>query len=181
MKNMMKILPVIPGEGIGALKLGMSPAQIREAVSQELSSLHIADASVLDISTDREAEGYTLRYQKGALFFMVRYIHDRAAEISVDRSTGDAMHVVLLGADVFKTRFDDLLHHLKHFSQCCFDSEDELLGTDYDFCDIGIRLWREEPFHEKLLADKAYMETMHAVIEEMYRCLYFDMITLRSL
>ena len=105
MKNMMKILPVIPGEGIGALKLGMSPAQIKDAVSQELSSLHIADASVLDISTDREAEGYTLRYQKGALFFMVRYIHDRAAEISVDCGTGDAMHVVLLGADVFKTRF----------------------------------------------------------------------------
>ncbi len=57
--------------------------------------------------------------------------------------------------------------------------EDEQLGTDYVFPEVGIRLWREEPFHPKLLSDKEYMEKMRMVIDEMYRYLYFEIIGVR--
>ena len=74
---------------------------------------------------------------------------------------------------------EELVKAVKTFSSCTCDWEDEQLGTDYVFPELGIRLWREEPFHPKLLSDKAYMEQMKMVIDEMYRYLRFEIIGVR--
>ena len=69
---------------------------------------------------------------------------------------------------------------MKQFSPCVYDAEDELLGTDYEFTDLGIRFWRELPFHEKLLQSEEYKYAEDWHIEEMYRYLYFDMVTVKK-
>lgn len=176
----MRTLHVIPFEGIGLLKLGMSPEQILDAITEEWSNLNLFGNNNIQISKDTEDDGYSLRYIKGSFFFMVYYINDRAVEISVDREMSNRMNVVLYDVDVFNTPAEEVINSVRHFSKYSYDAEDELLSTNYVFNDIGIRLWREEAFHEKLLSDKAYMEKMSMIIEEMYRYLYFDIITVRK-
>ena len=174
----MKTLRVLPNVGIGLLELGMSPNQILAAIKTECYDL-IVPGKDIEISEDKEDDGYTLRYITGSFFFMVRYRNGTAIEISVDRELGNGINVVLYDIDVFNTPVEDLVNYLKRFDECIYDTEDEQLSTNYEFNGIGICLWREEPFHEKLLLDRAYMEKMSLVIEEMYRYLYFDIVTVK--
>ena len=174
----MKTLRVSPNVGIGLLELGMSPNQVLAAIKTECCDLLVPGKDI-EMSKDKEDDGYTLRYITNSFFFMVRYRNDRAIEISVDRELGKAMNVALYDIDVFNTQAEEVVDCLKQFSKCSYDAEDEQLSTNYEFDDIGIRLWREEPFHKKLLSDKAYMEQMDMVIEDMYRYLYFDIVTVK--
>ncbi len=181
-KTALKALLITPHIGIGALELGMSPDQIVEAIAQIISDLPLPNRNNLQISQDSmEEDGYsTMRYQKDAVFFMVRYKNGQAVEISVDRGCAEYAPVLLYDMDVFKVQADQLVAALKPFSPCFCDCEDKDLGTEYLFPDIGIRLWREEPFHHKLLADERYMKTMDFVIDDMYRYLYFDIVTVKK-
>lgn len=172
----MKTLRVLPNVGIGLLELGMSPNQILAAIKTECYDL-IVPSKDIEISEDKEDDGYTLRYITGSFFFMVRYRKDTAIEISVDRELSKIMTIALYDVDVFNTPAEDVVDYVKQFSKCNYDAEDEQLSTNYEFDDIGVRFWREEPFHKKLLSDKAYMEEMSLVIEDMYRYLYFDIVT----
>ena len=54
--------------------------------------------------------------------------------------------------------------------------EDEQLSTNYGFHDVGIRLWREEAFHPKLLKDASYMKDRGHMIDEMVRYRFFDLV-----
>lgn len=174
----MRTLRIIPNVGIGLLELGMSPDQILVAIKTECCDLMVPGKNI-EISKDEEDDGYTLRYITGSFFFMVRYRNDNAKEISVDRDLGKAMNIALFDVDVFNTPAEEVVNYTKQFSKCSYDAKDEQLSTNYEFDDIGIRFWREEPFHKKLLSDKAYMEEMSSVIEDMYRYLYFDIVTIK--
>lgn len=175
----MRKLVVTPHVGLGSLKLGMSSEQILDAIKSEMDDLTVICNRDIQVSEDKEDDGYTLRYIIGSFFFMVRYRNGTAIEISVDRELGNGINVVLYDIDVFNTPVEDLVNYLKRFDECIYDTEDEQLSTNYEFNGIGICLWREEPFHEKLLLDRAYMEKMSLVIEEMYRYLYFDIVTVK--
>ena len=65
---------------------------------------------------------------------------------------------------------------LKQYSSCVYEWDDEDLSTNYEFPAIGVRLWREDAFHPKLLLDKKYMEEMKLVIDDMYHYLYFEIV-----
>ena len=173
---MIRYLHVIPHEGIGPLKLGMSPQEILIAL-ERLRTEWISQHAI-DISKDSYTDGdlFTLRYQDGSSFFMVQYKDNKSAEIAVDNEIRDIMIVDLFGMDVFKTTVESLVSNLKKYSICSYDEEDELLGTNYEFQDIGIRLWREEAFHPKLLSDKSYIREMGNTIAEMYQYQYFQII-----
>ena len=174
----MKALRVKPNIGIGLLKFGMSPNQILAAIKTECDDL-IVPGQDIEMSEDKEDDGYTLRYITGSFFFMVRYRNDKAIEISVDRELVRTKKVVLYDVDVFNTPAEEVVDYAKRFSKCSHDAEDEQLSTNYEFDDIGVRFWREEPFHKKLLLDNVYMEEMSLVIEDMYRYLYFDIVTVK--
>ena len=176
--EIMKQIEVIPHEGIGPLKLGMSPEEIVRTLEQLHTEWSCREQLV--ITKDTEADGcYTLRYLDDASFFMVSYKDDKAVEISMNSLLREQAVITIYNMDVFKTPAEELVNDLKKLSSCTCDWEDEQLGTDYAFPEIGIRLWREEPFHPKLLSDKEYMEQMKMVIDEMYRYLYFEIIGVR--
>lgn len=183
-----KVLLVTPRVGIGALKLGMSPEQILVAIAQEEAALQLSDAvyrqfdrsaRTLQIAEALEGHGMTRRYMKGPFFFMVHYQNEQAVAISVDRQISHWSQVTVFDMDVFHTPVETLIHALKQFGSCTYDNEDEQLSSEYEFRDMGLRLWREMAFHEKLLLDEAYMDEMRLVIDDMYRYLYFDMVTVK--
>lgn len=177
----MRKLLITPKVGIGALKLGMSPEQILDAINEELSDLPDVTNRNMQIAEEKEGDGVTRRYIKGSFFFMVHYRNNEAIELSVNRDVRETMKVILYDIDVFLTKAEEIVNQLKERSRYIYDGEDELLGTDYDFHDIGIRFWRDGVFHEKLLLDKDYMEEMQFVIEEEYRYLYFDIVTVKQI
>lgn len=176
----MKPLIVIPNQGIGLLKLGMTPKEILSAIETEWSELD-ANTSI-DISKDKNIEpSFTnIRYQKESQFFMVTYQNKKAVEISVDRISSGIRDVILYDTNVFNTEVEELVNYLKKFSNFSYDSDDVLLSYLYEFYDIGINLWREDVFHRKLLDDIEYINIMSKILDDMYRFLYFDMITVKS-
>ncbi|WDV46267.1 hypothetical protein PV797_00900 [Clostridiaceae bacterium M8S5] len=175
----MKSLSVIPHVGIGPLRLGMSPKQILVAINQIRSEWSLPDNREIQISKDIEDDGFSLRYIDASFFFMVRYRNNRAVEVAVDYELREHAIIMLYDMDVFQTLAERLVASLKQYSSCSYDMEDEQLSTNYEFNDIGIRLWREEPFHSKLLSDGSYMKEMALVIDEMYRYLYFEIIAVK--
>ena len=172
----MQSLSVIPHVGIGPLKLGMSPEQILEAITLLRFEWPLPNTREIQISEHDEDDGFTLRYQDGSFFFMVRYRDNRAVEVAVDYSLSEHAIIMLYDIAVFQTPAEQLVASLKQLSPCSYDMEDEQLSTNYEFTDIGVRLWREEPFHPKLLSDESYMKDMALVIDDMYHYLYFEII-----
>ena len=57
----MRIVQVIPNEGIGSLKLGMSPEQILSAINEELSNLPDITNNDMLISETSEGAGVTVK------------------------------------------------------------------------------------------------------------------------
>lgn len=177
---MMKHILIVPHEGIGLLKLGMNPDQIEAAILQQYGEWAPAENPRITISKDAEIDGVVCqRYLYGDLFFMVSYKDGYAVEIGVDRSLSSMAVVSLYNMDVFTTPAEQLIFALKEFSPCFYDLDDELLSTDYEFAEIGIRLWREAAFHPKLLLDETYMNEMSQVIDDMRQYLYFDLIAIK--
>ena len=172
---------VTPHEGIGSLKLGMSPEEILAAIQQDIADLKIVSKRGLQISQTRERDPdfQTLRYMEDIYFSMVRYQNGKAIEISVNRELREDVKVFLYDLDVFHTPAEDVVNFMKQFGPCIHDEPDEQLSTEYEFPALGIRFWRERAFHEKLLQDSAYVEQMQLVLEEEKRYLYFDIVTVR--
>ena len=137
----------------------------------------------LQISKDPEEEdgSYYLRYQSDFFFFLVQYDDkEQAVEIGIDRLISEHTVVKLYDLDVFKTPAEELVLSLKKISPCSYDGTDEQLGTNYEFHRIGVRLWRDEPFHEKLLKDPAYVEEMKNILHEMFQYRYFNIAAVQS-
>lgn len=177
----MNLLPVIPHVGIGPLKLGMSLEQILENIKQLDAEWNLPDKREIQISKDAEIDGVVaFRYIKYDFFFMVQYRNNQAVEIAVDYELRNHAMITIYDKDVFKTTAEDMITFLKQFSSCSYDLEDELLSTNYEFPEIGVRLWRGDAFHQKLLSDKSYMEEMALVIEDMYQYLYFEIIAVQQ-
>lgn len=176
----MKSLSVIPQMGIGPLKLGMSPEQIITAINQMLTEFDFPDNRKIQIAEDKEDDGLSLRYLHGSFFFMVRYRNNQAVEIAVDHELREHAVITLYDMDIFQTPAEQLVPYLKQFSICSYDLDNEQLSTNYEFDNIGVRLWREQPFHTKLLSDDSYMKEMEQVIDEMYQYLYFQIIAVKS-
>lgn len=178
----MKELSILPHVGIWELKLGMSPKEILEKINRLCAEFHLPEMNEFQISKDDEVDGkYYLRYQSDFFFFLVQYDDkEQAVEIGIDRLISEQAVVRLYDLDVFKTPAEELILYLKKVSSCSYDDMDEQLSTNYEFNDIGIRLWREHPFHEKLLKDPAYIEEMRDTLHEMFRYRYFDIAAVQS-
>ena len=176
----MKEITVIPHIGIGPLKLGMSPEQILNAIYELIEMFSIPNSGKIIIRERKNDDGYTLRYLGDYFFFIIEYQNSQAVEIAVNNTINEYANISLYEKKIFSTTAEELVNYLSHISPCISDLDDILLSTNYDFSDIGVRLWRELAFHEKLLLDKTYMEDMSQVIDEMYRYLYFELIAIKK-
>lgn len=174
----MKTLLVTPHVGIGPLKLGMSQQQILDTLNQLCWDLDLSDKrGVRIVASDEYAWGLVVRYQSNDFFCMVLYQNDQAVEIGVDKELREHVLISLYDKDVFKTPAYQLVDFLKQYSSCSYDiHDDEDLSYNYDFPEIGLRLWRGDVFHPKLLADKQYMEDAKLYIDEMDQYLYFELV-----
>ena len=141
----MKEIPIIFHAGIGSLHIRMPRQQIEETINRLHTKLSLQRDSRVLIAKDLEEDGYT-RYQDDAFFFMIKYEKDSAIEICVHRALRDGNHaiVTLGGMDAFCTPAKQLITELKRFSSFSCDASDERFVTNYEFSDIGIRLWRED-------------------------------------
>lgn len=75
---------------------------------------------------------------------------------------------------------EELVCALKQKSSVLCDLPDEQLATNYEFPELGIRLWRESAFHPKLLKDEQWMKEMQLVLEEEMQYLYFGLVAVRK-
>lgn len=171
----MHTLTIDPGEGIGPLKLGMGPEDILETLTGLRREWDPAGLNKISITVDEGEDNFYRRYQDNFSFFMVRYQRDRAVEIGVDRTLlMKHVPITLWGREVFQTPAEELVNLLKGHSACICDQADEQLGYNYEFPDVGVRLWREYVYHPKLLKDQAYMKDLWHMLDELKRHLYFD-------
>ena len=173
----MDALIIAPHQGIGPLKLGMSPQEILTAVEQLRAESQLPPSTPVDISRETVGPLTCIRYQGDEFFFLVQYYQNRAVEIGVDGELSHHLPILLHGLEVFQTPAEDLVNTLKANSACIYDLEDEQLSTEYLFPQLGLRLWREMPFHPKLLSDPAYCEEMALVLDEMKAYLYFQSVS----
>lgn len=127
---------------------------------------------------ERYAGDVSFRYTCGLFWFQAAYRDNRSAEISADRLVRERMPVMLFGFDLFRTPADELIPALKGKAPCVCDTEDEELGYEYRFDALGLRFWRENAFHPKLLRDENYVREMAAVLEDQKRFRYFDTVTI---
>ena len=125
-----------------------------------------------------EGQILSFRYTCGLFWFQAAYRDNRAIEISADRLIREWMPVMLFGFDLFRTPADELIPALKGKAPCACDTEDEELGYEYRFDALGLRFWREDAFHPKLLRDENYVREMAAVLEDQKRFRYFDTVTI---
>ena len=173
----MDSLVITPHQGIGPLKLGMSPQDILTAVEQLRAEAQLSSSTPVDITRETVGHLTCIRYQGDEFFFLVQYYQNRAVEIGLDGELSHHVPILLYGLEVFHLQAEDLVNTLKAHSTCIYDLEDEQLSTEYLFPQLGLRLWREMPFHPKLLSDPAYCEEMALVLDEMNAYLYFQLIS----
>lgn len=179
----METLTVLPREGIGRLRLGMTPDEIETALCTMQAEWAELDNSKLDVTLQNEIESpgwLTGRYISSTAFFRVEYYRGRAVEIGVDSLIRERGNISLYGIDIFRTPAEEVIEALKTFSSCTCEIADKELATDCWFAEIGVRLWRERAFHPKLLQNKEYMEEMQLVLEDEYPYRYFQLVAVQS-
>lgn len=179
-EDSMEEIIVDPHIGIGQLKLGMTSDELETAFLRMRSNWAESTNDSVQIERIMETDDPDLvtgRYADDRSFFLVQYQNGRAIEISVHKMLIQALPVKLFGVDVFNLKAEQIIDWLKGTSGFVCDNEDERLGTEYIFPEIGIRFWRKRAFHLKLLEDTLYMEEMKDVLEEEYQYQYFELIT----
>lgn len=179
-EDSMEEIIVDPHIGIGQLKLSMTPDELETAFLRMRSNWAESMNDSVQIECSVETDDSNLitgRYADDKSFFLVQYQNGRAIEISAHKMLAQTAPVKLFGVDIFNLKADQTVDWLKGKSDCTCNNEDEQLGTEHIFPEIGIRFWRERAFHLKLLEDTLYMEEMKDVLEEEYQYQYFELIT----
>lgn len=184
----MNTLLIQPNIGIGDLKLGMTPDELEHALLSMRRLWDSSDNAKPDIFLRSDClrnelddpHWITGRYFDGCAFFLVQYYDGRAVEIGVERCLSQTTSVLLDELDVFALPAEELVCALKQKSSVLCDLPDEQLATNYEFPELGIRLWRESAFHPKLLKDEQWMQEMQLVLEEEMQYLYFGLVAVRK-
>jgi hypothetical protein len=159
----------------------MPPEEILAGIEVMRAEWEPVAKGEIQIIEDRITELSVVRYMSNPcddvpFFFIVTYEDGRAVEIGVNRDVNGTEPVKLDQLEVFSLPADCIVPFLKLSYSCTADDADEQLATAYEFPELGIRFWREEPFHQKLLGDEEYLDMMGDTVVEMFRQLYFDIV-----
>ena len=142
--------------------------------------LQLPASTNIQISRDLYDESPVIRYMNNCFFFMVQYRNNRAVKIAVGCELRNHIPILLYNMDFFHTPASEMIEALKKRSPVTYDLDDEDLSSNYEFSELGLRLWREDAFHPKLLKDAQYMKEMELVMDEMYRYQYFQLIAVQK-
>ena len=184
--NVMMPIYVIPGKSIGRLELGMTRDEILRAIHEMRMEWGTADVSDVEIIEEPEFDGLRcVRYMNWSsgipFFFIVAFRNGEAVEIGINRDVDSENPVVypikeMQHLALFRLPAELLVTYLKTFSICIADSDDELLSNEYVFSELGLKLWRENAFHSKLLLDQEYMNMMGDMVTEEFKNVFFDIV-----
>ena len=169
-----------PNIGIDQLKLGMTSDEIEAAFLRMRNDwAEVGNTSVqMECSMETDDPNLTTgRYEDDYSFFLVQYQKGRAIEISIHKMLARSVPVKLFGVEVFALKAEQIIDWLKEKNSFTCDNDDQQLGTEYVFPEIGIRFWRERAFHFKLLKNIEYMRDMKEVLEDEYQYQYFELVT----
>ena len=167
--------------GIGQLKLGMTSDELENALLQMKKQWSNSSDEAMQMERCAETGDPNLitgRYMDNDSFFLVQYRNGKATEIGIQRELSKVASIKLFGMDMFNTTAECIIDSLMKKDNVICNEKDLQLGTEYIFPEIGVRLWRERAFHQKLLEDPLYMEEMQAVLEDEYQYQYFQMVTI---
>ncbi|KGG79830.1 hypothetical protein Y919_09620 [Caloranaerobacter azorensis H53214] len=167
---------IIPNKMLGKLELGMGRNEIETILYND---------SILRICTQEEEKTFkemeTVKYyNKTSLMYVIGYKDNKAFEICLDSAISDIYNVMLKGINVFKEKAEDIISKLKTYSSYTCDTDDEDLGTEYDFNELGISLWRELAFHPKIMNNKEFLELSKENQEIEKKYWYFQMINVHK-
>lgn len=104
---------ILPGVAIGPLYLGMTSEQLEATLHQARESWGVV--SPLEEQADLALPGITgitVRYMDDVLFVLVRYVENRAQELTVDRMTADRVQLMLEETPVFRGNAGELAQRL---------------------------------------------------------------------
>lgn len=162
----MKKLTIIPNKSIGAIKLGME----RERVEKLFDYRHEEEEQI--------GELLSVRYNRSQIIIL--YENNKVVEITLDSSISEEYDVILEEINLFTTKVEDIIKYLRNYSEYSYNTDDELLSTEYVFKDMGIVFWRESAFHPKLLKENWFNEMSEENKEYEKRYWYFNTLTLNG-
>ena len=170
----MKILRIIPNEGIGSLKLGMKRHEIEKHI--RLLAVECTTESKLDICDyGQEGRLTQVRYFCGALFLIIYYNQQNdAVSIGLDHSCLDLPLIAeLFGQNFFQLETEYQAAFLMEHGNC-YLSNTKVLFSDICTCPaLGIHLWRENWPDEEQVSSPDWKKH---VGEDEYYLLHFQMI-----
>ncbi|MFY0563071.1 hypothetical protein ACN28E_04455 [Archangium lansingense] len=122
----MDTVDVVPGTGVGPVRLGMSRAEVHATLGLPTQTLAPAPG-----------EPPTEAWNEGAL--RVHYVADSVERIELH--PGPALRALLDGRDVSTTRVTELVRHL-YSTRAHYDPNDPELGYRFHFPQLGLTLRR---------------------------------------
>lgn len=163
----MKELIIIPNKSIGAIKLGMEREQVEKLFDYKCEE------------EEQIGELLSVRYNRSRIIIL--YENNKVVEITLDSSISEEYNVILEEINLFTTKVEDIIKYLRNYSEYSYNSDDELLSTEYIFKDLGIVFWRESAFHPKLLDEDWFLEMSDENQEYEKKFWYFNTLTLGSI
>ncbi|QOR34931.1 hypothetical protein IMX26_15950 [Clostridium sp. 'deep sea'] len=150
-------IQVIPYEGIGRIKLGLTELQIKNIIKTHYSNKKVNNDIV------------------SAPFFEVEYNEQGEAiyiELARDDSNKDLYPTLFKGIDIFNTKAKDLIPQITKYYE--YNSNDINLGYSYVFPAIDLALWRPSIFEEEDKQEDWFkgmcQESQQFEIRHMYFC-----------
>lgn len=166
---------IIPNKMVGKLELGMNRNEVE----------NILHNSILKIKNQEEERFKEIEivkyYSETSLMYVIGYKDNKAFEICLDNAISEICNVTLKDVNIFKEKAEDIISKLRIYSSYTWDTDDEDLGMQYNFDQLGISLWRESAFHPKLMQDKEFLELSKENQEIEKRYWYFQMINVHRL
>ena len=129
----METYEVYPRAGLGPFRLGM-PREEAEKIRARLGLPEPPDS-------------FYLEYEEGRLS-------------RIGLNAAEDVRILYRGLDLIHTHAEDVIAALSKESGFVCDCADHDLADTYDFPALGLELWREEPYHPKLLEEPGFQRML---------------------
>lgn len=121
---------VYPRVGLGPFRLGMTQEEAEKLRNR--------------LGLPKPPDSFYLEYEEGCLS-------------RIGLNTSENIRILYRGQDLIHTHVEDVIAVLsKESLALCCDCVDHDLADTYNFPVLGLELWREEPYHPKLLKEPGF-------------------------
>lgn len=164
-------IEILPKKGDGNLSFGMSRAEV---------DAFLGEPAMTEGEQD-EICFYEMKMQDGSveLVYKVSFEENKVKEWTMYDSLAKDIEVKLFGVDVFSEKAEDVIAKLSAHTEVCCD-EDRDLTTFAELDALGISLWRESAFHDKLIDTLEYQSLSEENKEYEQQFRYFATLTMKS-